>query len=115
MNSWQCGLLSNFDYLMYLNSLADRTFNDLTQYPVFPWLLNDYDSEELGKKRALSFFSFACCRDPFFLHSFLHFFFSNFFTDVDLNDVSIYRDLTKPMGALDPSRLSFFRQRYSCG
>jgi len=29
---WQQGQISNFDYLMYLNSLADRTFNDLTQY-----------------------------------------------------------------------------------
>ena len=28
---WQNGGMSNFDYLMYLNSLADRTFNDLTQ------------------------------------------------------------------------------------
>lgn len=33
---------------MYLNSLADRTFNDLTQYPVFPWILADYTSESLG-------------------------------------------------------------------
>jgi hypothetical protein len=29
---WQSGRMSNYDYLMYLNSLADRTFNDLTQY-----------------------------------------------------------------------------------
>lgn len=35
-------------YLMYLNSLADRTFNDLTQYPVFPWILSDYTSSYLG-------------------------------------------------------------------
>lgn len=45
---WQSGLISNFDYLMYLNSLADRTFNDLTQYPVFPWVLADYKSPVLG-------------------------------------------------------------------
>jgi factor associated with neutral sphingomyelinase activation len=30
---WQCGIISNCDYLLYLNSLADRTFNDITQYP----------------------------------------------------------------------------------
>jgi len=29
---WQNGLISNFDYLMYLNSMADRTINDITQY-----------------------------------------------------------------------------------
>jgi hypothetical protein len=29
-------------------SLADRSFNDLTQYPVFPWVIADYKSKELG-------------------------------------------------------------------
>jgi len=24
-----------------------RSYNDLGQYPVFPWILNDYTSEEL--------------------------------------------------------------------
>ena len=39
--------MTNFDYLMQLNKLAGRTFNDLMQYPVFPWVLADYKSEEL--------------------------------------------------------------------
>lgn len=51
-------------------SLADRTFNDLTQYPVFPWILQDYQSEKL-----------------------------------DLEDSKSYRDLTKPVGALNHERL----------
>jgi len=33
---WQNGLISNFEYLSYLNSMADRTINDLTQYLTFP-------------------------------------------------------------------------------
>ncbi len=44
---WQQGELSNFDYLMALNSVAGRTYNDLTQYPVFPWVVRDYDSHTL--------------------------------------------------------------------
>jgi factor associated with neutral sphingomyelinase activation len=28
---WQNGIISNYEYLMYLNSTAGRTFNDLTQ------------------------------------------------------------------------------------
>ena len=30
-------------------SLADRSTNDLTQYPVVPWVLSNYTSEELGE------------------------------------------------------------------
>lgn len=32
---WQRKEVSNFDYLMHLNSEADRSINDLTQYPVW--------------------------------------------------------------------------------
>ncbi|KAF0692364.1 Aste57867_16541 [Aphanomyces stellatus] len=44
---WLRGSLSNFEYLIELNALAGRTFNDVTQYPVFPWVLADYTSETL--------------------------------------------------------------------
>lgn len=75
---WQNGSLSNYDYLLYVNSLADRTFHDLTQYPVMPWIIQDYTSDTL-----------------------------------DLNDRSIYRDLSKPIGALEPTRLEKLKERYS--
>ena len=32
---------------MHVNKLAGRSFNDLTQYPVMPFVLKDYTSEEL--------------------------------------------------------------------
>ncbi|XP_034186854.1 WD repeat and FYVE domain containing 3 bchs isoform X3 [Osmia lignaria lignaria] len=44
---WVRGEISNFQYLMHLNTLAGRSYNDLMQYPIFPWILADYDSEEL--------------------------------------------------------------------
>ncbi|XP_050237389.1 protein SPIRRIG [Mercurialis annua] len=44
---WQNGEISNFQYLMHLNTLAGRGYSDLTQYPVFPWILADYESETL--------------------------------------------------------------------
>lgn len=68
---------SNFDYLMQLNTIAGRTYNDLTQYPVFPWILSDYESEA-----------------------------------IDLDDKSVYRDLSKPIGALEPKRLQMFVERF---
>ncbi|NXK02254.1 WDFY4 protein, partial [Herpetotheres cachinnans] len=45
---WQKREISNFDYLMYLNTLAGRSYNDYMQYPVFPWVLADYHSETLN-------------------------------------------------------------------
>ncbi|PXF44091.1 Protein FAN [Gracilariopsis chorda] len=47
LSQWRKGLLSNYDYLMYLNLASGRSFNDLSQYPVFPWVLQDYQSNEL--------------------------------------------------------------------
>lgn len=74
---WVKGELSNFAYLMVLNTLAGRSYSDLTQYPVFPWVLADYTSDKL-----------------------------------DLSDPRVYRDLTKPMGALNPERAADFQARY---
>jgi hypothetical protein len=51
---WTKRAISNFDYLMYLNTIAGRTYNDLTQYPVFPWVLQDFTSSQinLGDKKS---------------------------------------------------------------
>ncbi|XP_061716784.1 neurobeachin isoform X10 [Cydia pomonella] len=75
---WQRREISNFEYLMFLNTIAGRTYNDLNQYPVFPWVLTNYESEEL-----------------------------------DLSQPSNYRDLSKPIGALNPSRRAYFEERYN--
>lgn len=45
---WQRGHISNYQYLLHLNNLADRSCNDLSQYPVFPWIIADYSSSVLG-------------------------------------------------------------------
>ncbi|CAM9604379.1 unnamed protein product, partial [Choristocarpus tenellus] len=75
--TWQAGRCTNFEYLMALNTLAGRSFNDITQYPVFPWVLCDYNSN-----------------------------------DLDLDDPRVYRDLSKPMGAIGATRAKQFRERY---
>ncbi|CAL5040017.1 unnamed protein product [Urochloa decumbens] len=66
---WKRREISNFEYLVILNTLAGRSYNDLTQYPIFPWVLADYTSEKL-----------------------------------DFNKSSTFRDLSKPVGALDENR-----------
>lgn len=55
MRRWAKGEISNFHYLMLVNTMAGRTFNDLTQYPVFPWVLADYTSEELDLNNPATF------------------------------------------------------------
>ncbi|XP_038974911.1 BEACH domain-containing protein B isoform X4 [Phoenix dactylifera] len=75
--SWRRREISNFEYVMILNTLAGRSYNDLTQYPVFPWVLADYSSETL-----------------------------------DFNKSSTFRDLSKPVGALDLKRFQVFKDRY---
>lgn len=52
---WRMGEMSNFYYLMIINTLAGRTFNDLTQYPVFPWVIADYSSDTLDLSDPRSF------------------------------------------------------------
>jgi factor associated with neutral sphingomyelinase activation len=75
---WQHGLLSTFDYLLFLNDCAGRSSLDLSQHPVFPWVISDYSSPTL-----------------------------------DLADPAVYRDLSRPIGALDEARLRLFRERYA--
>lgn len=56
---WERREISNFEYLMILNSLAGRSYNDLTQYPVMPWVLSDYSSTTLDLQNPASFRDFS--------------------------------------------------------
>lgn len=56
---WVRGEITNFQYLMHLNTLAGRSYNDLMQYPVFPWILADYDSEKLDLTEPTTFRDFT--------------------------------------------------------
>jgi len=73
---WQKGTISNFEYLLALNSAAGRSFHDLSRYPVFPWVIADFTSSKL-----------------------------------DLTNEATFRDLSKPVGALNKERLEYFKTR----
>ena len=68
---WVNKEISTYDYLMYINLFSGRSFNDLSQYPIFPWILKDYESSNLN-----------------------------------LQDKESFRDLSKPIGALNEARLN---------
>ncbi|XP_073341280.1 neurobeachin-like protein 2 isoform X2 [Pagrus major] len=74
---WVCREISNFEYLMQLNTIAGRTYNDLSQYPVFPWVLCDYTS-----------------------------------SDLNLEDPAVFRDLSKPIGVVNPRHAQNVREKY---
>ena len=35
--------MTNFELLMWLNIFGNRSYNDISQYPVFPWILSNYE------------------------------------------------------------------------
>ncbi|KAL7716609.1 Beige/BEACH domain containing protein [Entamoeba marina] len=44
---WTQGKINNFTYLMRLNQLSGRSYNDLSHYPIFPWVIQDYTSTKI--------------------------------------------------------------------
>ena len=50
---WKMNKISTLEYLMWVNIYGNRSFRDIAQYPVFPWLLTNYEYntyEELSNK-----------------------------------------------------------------
>ena len=43
---WKNWEISTMNLLMFINIYANRSFNDINQYPVFPWILTDYKSDK---------------------------------------------------------------------
>ncbi|CEF59316.1 Blue cheese [Strongyloides ratti] len=52
---WVKGEISNFEYLIYLNTVSGRSYNDLSQYPIFPWIIQDYTSDKLDLQNPKTF------------------------------------------------------------
>ena len=40
---WKEWRMSTFELLMWLNIYSNRSYNDISQYPVFPWVLSNYE------------------------------------------------------------------------
>ena len=46
-DKWTNGYLDTYSYLMILNTISGRTYNDIAQYPIYPWIISDYNSNNL--------------------------------------------------------------------
>ncbi|EDO05840.2 Beige/BEACH domain containing protein [Babesia bovis T2Bo] len=73
---WRRGVLPNFQYIDFLNCISGRSRYDMSHYPIYPWVLTNYDSATL-----------------------------------DLKDARNFRDLSKPIGALNHDRLVHLKSR----
>ena len=43
IDSWKEWQMTNYELLMWLNIFGNRSFNDISQYPVFPWVLSNFE------------------------------------------------------------------------
>ena len=46
---WKNNKISTLEYLMWINIYGNRSFQDVSQYPVFPWLLVNHEHEKFEK------------------------------------------------------------------
>ena len=49
-DKWRKWEISTMNLLMIINIYANRSFNDVNKYPVFPWIFTDYKSEVFPEK-----------------------------------------------------------------
>ena len=72
IEKWKDNHLSNYVMLMYLNIFSNRSFCDISQYPIFPWTLYQSNNNDMKKKKH--------------------------FQNEEENNFDELRDLSKPMG-----------------
>ena len=46
---WKNCKISCFEYLMWVNIYGNRSFRDISQYPVFPWIISNYKTETFNE------------------------------------------------------------------
>ncbi|KAH8738984.1 hypothetical protein FG386_003309 [Cryptosporidium ryanae] len=81
-NLWINGAISTYHYIDYLNGIGGRSRGDLTQYPVFPWTVVNFDDDSsLGENIQ------------------------------EFDSESNYRDLSKSLGSINENNLEILKKR----
>ena len=44
LESYYNNSISKLEFLMRINLLGNRSFKDINQYPIFPWIINNYNN-----------------------------------------------------------------------
>jgi Beige/BEACH domain len=138
MLRWQNREIDNYEYIAFLNTAADRSVNDITQYPGIRILMEHLLCRCIVSARSCMKNSMQYCISAMYavdgaiflivllqrlstvsscIYAFITVYpwilsnYSSTNDTLDLNDPSIYRDLSKPIGALNPVRLEYFKHR----
>lgn len=57
-DDWIDKKISNFEYIMWINFVSGRSYQDLTQYPIFPWTYigfgHEFNINDISHYRNLS-------------------------------------------------------------
>ena len=104
IKDWRKWKITNFEFLMWLNIFSNRSYNDISQYPVFPWILSSYvDPLQVEQKKILNETrnDTAVNLDQSFVS--LNTTLQDFNEDDETVIDYLYRDLTSPMGMLEMS------------
>ena len=97
---WQNWEITNYELLILLNLFSNRSYNDLSQYPIFPWPLSDYEDPLKKEKIIMN-------DDNELIES----------KNENINSASniiedySYRDLSLPMGMLEINEVSIKRKK----
>ena len=51
VKDWRNWKITNFEFLMWLNIFSNRSYNDISQYPIFPWILSSYENIRVQQKK----------------------------------------------------------------
>ena len=109
ITKWKEWKITNFEFLMWMNIFGNRSYNDLSQYPVFPWILSNYEDPLKSNKNLTKTFKSKTESDL-----------GNMIEDEDIEenidaDYS-YRNLKLPMGMMeindDGARKELFMETY---
>ena len=97
---WRKRKITNFDYLMYINIYGGRTYRDPSNYPIFPWILIDFNN------------SIICSQNNANDNNSLNFSCINSHNECSIN-INVLRDMSYPIGAQNESIRNILDEKFN--
>ena len=105
LKKWKNWEMTNFEFLMWLNIFGNRSYNDISQYPVFPWILSNYEDPLQVQKTKQKSNTIVIDRQEYLMKKMSArnpTIIGNIYEEEDEFDIDYeYRDMNLPMGMLE--------------